>query len=117
RDFLPDLDAIPDAVANRARLLWINYPNNPTAAVASLEFFERVLDFARRYDLLVCHDNAYSDVAYDGYRAPSLLELPGAKDLAVEFNSLYMTYNMTGLRRCMNIGNLVADEELGRTMP
>lgn len=114
RDFLPDLGAIPEDVAQRARLLWINYPNNPTAAVAPMEFFEEVVAFAQRHNVLVCHDNAYSDVAYDGYRAPSFLEVPGAKEVGVEFHSLSKTYNMTGWRTGMMVGNPVAVEALGR---
>ncbi|MBM2812074.1 MAG: aminotransferase class I/II-fold pyridoxal phosphate-dependent enzyme [Chloroflexi bacterium] len=112
--FLPDLDTIPEAVADRARILWINYPNNPTAAIAPIEFFERVVSYARRHDILVCHDNAYSDVAYDGYRAPSFLEVPGAIDVGVEFHSLSKTYNMTGWRSGMMVGNRTAVEALGR---
>jgi LL-diaminopimelate aminotransferase len=112
--FLPDLDAIPAEVADRARILWINYPNNPTAAVAPMEFFERAVAFGRRHNLLVCHDNAYSDVAYDGYQAPSLLQVPGAMDVGVEFHSLSKTYNMTGWRTGMMVGNRVAVEALGR---
>lgn len=103
--FLPDLDAVPTDVARRARVLWLNYPNNPTGACADLAFFERVVSFARRHDLWVCHDMAYSDVAYDGYRPPSFLEAPGAKDVGVEFNSLSKTYNMTGWRIGMVVGN------------
>src|SRR5581483_9394996 len=92
RGFLPDLSAIPDEVARRARILWINYPNNPTAAVADLSFFEEVAAFGRRHDILICHDNAYSEVAYDGYRPPSFLEVPGAKEIGVEFHSLSKTF-------------------------
>ncbi|HXF50207.1 MAG TPA: LL-diaminopimelate aminotransferase [Dehalococcoidia bacterium] len=103
--FLPDLDAVPADVARRARVLWLNYPNNPTGACADLAFFERVVAFARRHDLWVCHDMAYSDVTYDGYRPPSFLEAPGAKDVGVEFNSLSKTYNMTGWRIGMVVGN------------
>lgn len=114
RGFLPDLGSIPEEVARRARLLWINYPNNPTAAVASLKLFEEVVAFAQRFSILVCHDNAYSDVAYDGYRAPSLLQVAGAKDVGVEFHSLSKTYNMTGWRTGMMVGNPVAVEALGR---
>lgn len=114
RGFLPDLDVIPADIAQRAQLIWINYPNNPTAAIAPMEFFEQVVDFGRRYDLLVCHDNAYSDVAYDGYVAPSFLEVPGAKDVAVEFHSLSKTFNMTGWRVGMMVGNQTAVEALGR---
>lgn len=114
QDFLPDLEAIPADIARRARLLWINYPNNPTAAVAPPEFFERVVAFAHRYEVLVCHDNAYSEVAYDGYRAPSFLETPGARDVGVEFHSLSKTFNMTGWRVGMMVGNATAVEALGR---
>jgi LL-diaminopimelate aminotransferase len=114
RGFLPDLAAIPSEIAERAKILWINYPNNPTAAVAPLEFFEEAVAFGRRYGILVCHDNAYSDVAYDGYRAPSFLEVPGAKDVGVEFHSLSKTYNMTGWRSGMMVGNQIAVEALGR---
>ena len=113
-DFLPDLGAIPEDVARRARILWINYPNNPTAAVAPLSFFEEALEFGRRYDLLVCHDNAYSDVAYDGYRAPSFLEVPGAMDYGVEFHSLSKTYNMTGWRVGWACGNPTLVAGLGQ---
>lgn len=103
--FLPDLDAVPVEVARRARVLWLNYPNNPTGACADLAFFERVVAFARRHELWVCHDMAYSDVAYDGYRPPSFLEVPGAREVGVEFNSLSKTYNMTGWRIGMVVGN------------
>ncbi len=112
--FLPDLDAIPADVAHRARLIWINYPNNPTAAVAPREFFERIVAFGQRHDILVCHDNAYSEVSYDGYRAPSFLETPGARDVGVEFHSLSKTFNMTGWRIGMMVGNPTAVEALGR---
>lgn len=112
--FLPDLEAIPGDIAHQAKVIWINYPNNPTAAVASLDFFERVIEFGRRFDVLVCHDNAYSDVAYDGYEAPSILQVSGAKDVAVEFHSLSKTFNMTGWRVGMMVGNQTAVEALGR---
>lgn len=112
--FLPDLDAVPADVARRARVLWINYPNNPTAACATLEFFERVVHFARRYDIAVCHDLAYADVAYDGYTPPSFLEVPGARDVGIEFNSLSKAYNMTGWRVGMAVGNAVLVDALTR---
>ena len=112
--FLPDLDAIPAPVLEKARLLWINYPNNPTSAIAPMEFFEKVIHFAKKHDLLVCHDNAYSDVCYDGYVAPSFLQLPGAKEVGVEFHSLSKTYNMTGWRIGMMVGNASAVSALGR---
>ncbi len=105
RGFLPVLDAIPADVARRAKVLWINYPNNPTGACATPEFFERVVDFARRNDVAVLHDLAYADVTYDGYRAPSFLETPGARDVGIEFNSLSKAYNMTGWRVGMAVGN------------
>ncbi|MBC8447205.1 MAG: LL-diaminopimelate aminotransferase, partial [Chloroflexi bacterium] len=113
-DFLPDLDAIPGDVADRARLLWLNYPNNPTGAVAPLEFFERVMAFARQHDLLICHDAPYTDIAFDGYQAPSLLQVPGAKQVAVEFNSLSKSHNMAGWRVGMAVGNAAAINALLR---
>jgi len=112
--FLPDLAAIPRDVARRARILWLNYPNNPTAAIAPIEFFRQVVDFAWEHGILVCHDNAYSEVAYDGYRAPSFLQVDGAREIGVEFHSLSKTYNMTGWRIGMVVGNPVAIEALGR---
>jgi LL-diaminopimelate aminotransferase len=114
RGFLPVLDAVPEDVARRAKVLWINYPNNPTGAVATPEFFERVVDFARRYDVAVLHDLAYADVAYDGYRPPSFLETPGAKDVGLEFNSLSKSYNMTGWRVGMAVGNAAMVDALTR---
>jgi LL-diaminopimelate aminotransferase len=96
--WLPDLDAIPQEITAKAKLLWLCYPNNPTAAVADLDFFARAVEFGRRHDIIVCQDAAYSEVTYDGHRAPSILEVPGALDRAVEFHSLSKTYNMTGWR-------------------
>lgn len=96
--FLPDLSAIPEAVAHKAKLLWINYPNNPTGAVATLEFFTELVAYCRRYDILLCHDHAYSEMAYDDYKPPSILQVPGAKEIAIEFHSLSKSYNMTGWR-------------------
>jgi LL-diaminopimelate aminotransferase len=113
--FMPDLDAIPADVARSARILWLNYPNNPTGATATLAFFEQVVEWARQYDLLVCHDNPYCDVTFDGYVAPSLLQVPGAMDVALEFNSLSKTYNMAGWRVGMAAGNAKAVEALART--
>jgi LL-diaminopimelate aminotransferase len=113
--FLPDLEAIPLDIARSAKILWLNYPNNPTGAVTSLEFFERVVGFARRNDLLICHDNPYCDVVFDGYSAPSILQVPGAVDVALEFNSLSKTYNMAGWRVGMAVGSPVAVEALART--
>lgn len=113
-DFLPDLDAIPSDVLKKAKLLWINYPNNPTSAVAPEGFFEKVVDFAGRHNLLVCHDNAYSEVTYDGYRPISFLQVPGGKEAGVEFHSLSKSYNMTGWRIGMLVGNASAVAGLGK---
>jgi len=112
--WLPDLHAIPQASLKRAKLLWLNYPNNPTTATASLEFFAQAVAFARRNDILLAHDNPYCDVCFDGYVAPSLLQVPGAKDVAVEFNSLSKSYNMGGWRVGMVVGNAEAIEALSR---
>jgi LL-diaminopimelate aminotransferase len=106
--FLPDLEAIPVEVAARARLMWLNYPNNPTGAIGPQCFFEEAVDFCRRHDILLCHDAPYAEVCYDGYRAPSLLSVPGAKGVAVEFNSLSKSHNMAGWRVGMAVGNPVA---------
>jgi len=106
--FLPDLDAIPADIARRARLMWLNYPNNPTGAVAPLSFLERAFDFCRQHDILLCHDAPYADVCFDGYRAPSVLVIPGAKEVAVEFNSLSKSHNMAGWRVGMAVGNEMA---------
>ncbi|MFO7772691.1 MAG: LL-diaminopimelate aminotransferase [Dehalococcoidia bacterium] len=104
-DFLPDFEAIPGRVANKAKLMWLNYPNNPTGAIAGLDFFERVVHFARKHGVAVCHDAAYTEVAFDGYKAPSLMQLAGAKEIGVEFHSLSKTYHMTGWRIGMVVGN------------
>jgi LL-diaminopimelate aminotransferase len=103
--FLPDLDSIPTDVAKQAKLLWINYPNNPTAAVADQDFFKRVVDFANQYNVIVCHDAAYTEMGYDDYRPMSFLEVEGARDVAIEFHSLSKTFNMTGWRIGMAVGN------------
>ncbi len=104
-DFLPDMDAIPNDIADRARLMWISYPNNPTGAIAPTEFFEKAVEFARKHDIMLCHDVPYADVTFDGYKAPSLLQVPGSKEVAVEFNSLSKSYNMAGWRVGMIVGN------------
>ncbi|MEN6529907.1 MAG: aminotransferase class I/II-fold pyridoxal phosphate-dependent enzyme [Anaerolineaceae bacterium] len=103
--FLPDLEAIPAEVLKNAKILWLNYPNNPTGAIASLSFFEEVITFARKHRILVAHDAPYVDICFDGYTAPSLMQVPGAKDVAIEFNSLSKTYNMAGWRLGMAVGN------------
>ncbi len=105
RGFLPDLEAIPEEVAQQSKLLWINYPSNPTGAIASLEFFEKLVAFCRKHDILLCHDHAYAEMAYDGYKPPSVLEVPGAKDVTLEFHSLSKAYNMTGWRIGFAVGN------------
>ena len=104
-EFLPDLEAIPVETARRARLMFLNYPNNPTGATADKAFYERVVRFAREYDILVCHDAAYSEMTFGGYRPMSFLEVPGAKEVGVEFHSLSKTYNMTGWRLGFAVGN------------
>ena len=101
----PDLDAIPADIATKAKVLWLNYPNNPTGAVADLSFFERAVAWAKRYDVAILHDNPYCDVAYDGYKPISIFQVPGAKDVAIEFNSWSKIYNMTGWRIGMVVGN------------
>ena len=105
RGFLPDLTAVEPEVAEQAKLLFLNYPNNPTAAVAPPEFFAEVVDFARRHNIIVCHDFAYCETTFDGYRAPSFLATPGAKEVGIEFNSLSKPYNMTGWRVGFAVGN------------
>jgi LL-diaminopimelate aminotransferase len=103
--FAPDLGAIDEDVARNAKLMFINYPNNPTGALVPDGFFERVVEFARAYDILVVHDNAYSEVAFDGYKPPSFLATPGAKDVGIEVFSLSKGYNMTGWRCAVLVGN------------
>ncbi|HZA27170.1 MAG TPA: LL-diaminopimelate aminotransferase [Actinomycetota bacterium] len=103
RRFLPDLSSAP--VSGATRMLWLNYPSNPTAAVAERSFFEDAVAFAREHDLLIAHDAAYSELTYDGFTAPSILQVPGALDVAVEFGSLSKTYNMTGWRVGWVAGN------------
>ena len=108
--FVPDLGAIDEDVARRAKLIYLNYPNNPTGAVVPEGFFERLVEFARAYDMLVVHDNSYSEIAFDGYRAPSFLATPGAKEVGIEVFSLSKGYNMTGWRCAAVVGNAQALE-------
>ena len=112
--FAPDLDAIDPEALRRARLLFINYPNNPTGATAPDGLFERVVDLAREHEILVVHDNAYSETTYDGYVAPSFLETPGAREVGVEVFSLSKGYNMTGWRCAAILGNAAAIETYWR---
>ena len=107
-DFAPDLEAIPEEKLQAARLLFINYPNNPTGAVVPDGFFERAVELAGRHEILVIHDNAYSETTYDGYVAPSFLATPGAKEVGVEVFSLSKGYNMTGWRCAAILGNAEA---------
>ena len=104
-EFLPDLDSIDPGVAAKSKLIFLNYPNNPTAASASRSFFQQLVDFAHEHDLIVMHDNPYSEMCYEGGRSMSILEIEGAKDVAVEFHSLSKTYNMTGWRVGAVVGN------------
>jgi len=103
--FLPDLDAISPADAKRAKIMFLNYPNNPIGASADRDFFKKLIDFARDYNIIIMHDNPYSETYYDDERSLSLLEMDGAKDVAVEFHSLSKTYNMTGWRIGSVVGN------------
>ncbi len=111
--FLPDYKAIPEDVLKRAKMLWVNYPNNPTGATATLEHFAEAVELCRQYDILLCSDLAYAEIGYDGYRAPSALQVPGAKDVAIEFYSLSKPFNMTGWRIAAAVGNPTAVGALG----
>ena len=103
--WLPDPDSIPADIAEKAKLLWLNYPNNPTGAVADLDYYGKAIEFASKYDIAVMHDACYTEVAYDGYRPPSFLQADGAMDVGIEFHSLSKSYNMTGWRIGMAVGN------------
>lgn len=107
-NYLPVLEDIPSSVADRAKIIFLNYPHNPTGAVASEEFLRKLVAFAHQHQLIIAYDNAYSEICFDGYRAPSLLQVPGAKECTIEFHSLSKTYNMTGWR----IGFAVGDKDL-----
>jgi LL-diaminopimelate aminotransferase len=113
-NFLPDLENVQPLVARDAKALFFNYPNNPTAAVAEKDFFVKVVDFCREYHLIALHDAAYTEVAFDGFKPPSFLEVPGAKELGIEFHSLSKTYNMTGWRLGMAVGNAEVLAALGK---
>jgi LL-diaminopimelate aminotransferase len=103
--FLPDFRTIPEKTLSNAKLMFINYPNNPTSAVASRGFYEEVIDVACKYNIIVCHDAAYSEIYFDGEKPLSFLEIDGAKDVGIEFHSLSKTYNMTGWRIGFAVGN------------
>ncbi len=113
-EFLPDLTAIPKDIARKAKVIWINYPNNPTSAVADLKFFEAVVAFAKRHGIAVCHDGPYTEVAFDGYRPVSFLQAEGSREVGVEFHSLSKSYNMTGWRVGMAVGNPAMIDALKR---
>jgi len=110
--FLPQLENIPADIAEKAKIIYLNYPNNPTGAVATREFFEEAVRWAKKYDVLIVHDCAYSEVNFDGYKAPSILEVEGAKDVAIEFHSLSKTFNMTGWRIGFAAGGAAAIKAL-----
>ncbi len=114
RKFLPDLGSIPAAVLKRAKILWLNYPNNPTGAVAPREFLAEAVAFSRKHGLILAHDAPYSEIAFDGYRPESILSIDGAKDVAVEFHSVSKTYNMTGWRLGFAVGSAQILAGLGR---
>jgi LL-diaminopimelate aminotransferase len=113
-NFLPDFNEIPPIEARDAKLFFFNYPNNPTGAVADLDFFQKMLAFCRDYHIVPVHDASYTELAFDGYRPPSFLEVPGAKDMGIEFHSLSKTYNMTGWRLGMVVGNREVLAALGK---
>jgi LL-diaminopimelate aminotransferase len=113
-DFLPDLDAVPAHILKEAKLLWLSYPNNPTGAVANLDFFNKAVEFAKHNKLAICHDGPYSEVSFDGYKPDSFLQAEGAKEVGLEFNSLSKAYNMTGWRIGMAVGNAEMIDALKR---
>ncbi len=112
--FLPDLKAVNHAILHKVRMIFINYPNNPTGAVCDKKFFKDVVDFAKKHNIIVCQDAAYSEMGYDGYKAPSIFEIEGAKDVAIEFHSLSKTFNMTGWRIGFACGNRELVEGLAK---
>ncbi|OQY47023.1 MAG: hypothetical protein B6242_05930 [Anaerolineaceae bacterium 4572_78] len=111
-NWYPDFSALSDDVLKKARLMWLNYPNNPSGAIADLAFFEDVIAFCRKHDILFCHDNAYADITYDGYKAVSPLQIDGAKEVVIEFNSMSKTYNLAGWRVGMAVGHAGAVKAL-----
>ncbi|MCX8062663.1 MAG: aminotransferase class I/II-fold pyridoxal phosphate-dependent enzyme [Anaerolineales bacterium] len=104
-DYLPDFSTVPDEIAKRAKIMWLNYPNNPTAATATKEFFAQAAEFARKHNILICHDAAYAQITYDGYRSPSVFEVDPAKEVSIEFNTLSKSHNMAGWRVGAALGN------------
>ncbi len=112
-NFLPDFDKIPEEIAKKSKLMFLNYPNNPTGAICDLEFFKKAVNFCKKYNILLCSDMAYSEMTYEGYVAPSVLQVKGAKDIAIEFFSHSKSYNMTGWRVGFVAGNAQAIKALG----
>ncbi|MBH0198859.1 MAG: LL-diaminopimelate aminotransferase [Nitrospira sp.] len=112
--FLPDLNAIPTDVAKKAKLMWLNSPNNPTSVIMTKEFFKRAIEFAQEHQIIICHDAAYSEIYYDGKRPTSFLEVDGAKEVGIEFHSLSKTYNMTGWRLGFAVGHKEVLAALGK---
>ncbi|TET92716.1 MAG: LL-diaminopimelate aminotransferase [Desulfobacteraceae bacterium] len=112
-NYLPDLASIPEEATRTAKMIWLNYPNNPTAAVADRDFFEAVVKFAHKYQIIVCHDLTYSEIAFDEYKPMSLLEINGARDIGIEFHSLSKSFNMTGWRIGFAVGSREAIKGLG----
>ncbi|AEH60970.1 LL-diaminopimelate aminotransferase [Methanosalsum zhilinae DSM 4017] len=112
--FLPDLDSIPQDIIAKSKLMFLNYPNNPTSATATVDFFKEVVDFAEDNNIVIVHDNAYSDIVFDGYKSPSFLEIDGAMDVGIELYSLSKTYNMTGWRLAFAAGNSEIINGLGK---
>ena len=112
--FRPNLESIPAEIARRAKLLWLNYPNNPTSATVDKSFFEEAVRFCLKHDIILAHDSAYSEIAFDGYRAPSVFEAEGARECAVEFHSLSKTFSMTGWRCGFAVGNAALVAALGK---
>ena len=104
-NFLPNLNSVPENVLRTTKFLWLNYPNNPTGAIADLEFFNRAVEFAKKHNICICHDGPYSEVAFDGYKPVSFLQAQDAKEVGIEFHSLSKTYNMAGWRIGMAVGN------------
>lgn len=113
-EFLPDFSKIPEDVAKKTKIMFLNYPGNPTAAVCDLKFFEKAIEYCKKYDILLCHDLAYSEMTFDGYKAPSIFEVKGAKETAIELHTLSKTYNMTGWRVGFAIGNQEAIKNLAK---
>jgi LL-diaminopimelate aminotransferase len=113
-NFLPYLEAIPQDILKRSKVLWLNYPNNPTGAVAEIDFFDRAIEFARKNNLVICHDGPYTEVAYAGYKPVSFMQAASAREVGVEFHSLSKSYNMTGWRVGMAVGNACLIDALKR---